>query len=340
LNPLWRRTWTYTDRLPAVKAFVTGGTGFIGGRIVSQLRERGDEVVALVRSRSKASDLEELGCEIVEGDLSDRTHLARHMKGCDSAFHVAAMYKVGIPTSMCPKMREANVTGTERTLDAAVEAGVERIVYVSTIGYFGNTKGKVVDETYRRAPTDFVSCYDETKYWAHEAARERIEAGAPIIIVQPGGVFGPGDTSDVATFMRQVIDGKLKFLTFPEAGFNLAHVDDIAAGIILAHDKGKLGDSYVLGGEITTLGKTIKRAAVIAGKKPPRFTMPAFMVKASIPLSPLVTKMMGLPPNLRELIRASNGVTYWASDAKARRELGYSPRGLDTGLKETVASFT
>jgi dihydroflavonol-4-reductase len=275
----------------------------------------------------------------VEGDLSDEAHLAEHMKGCDALFHVAAMYKVGVPRSQCPEMHEANIAGTERALDAAISAGVDRITYVSTIGYFGNTKGEVVDETYRRAPTDFVSCYDETKYWAHEAARRRIEEGAPIIIVQPGGVFGPGDTSEVAMFMRQVIEGKLKFLTFPEAGFNLAHVDDISDGIILAHDKGKLGESYVLGGEITTLGEAIGKAAVIAGRKPPRFTMPGFMVKASIPIAPIVTKMMGLPPNLRELIRASDGVTYWATDAKARKELGYTSRPLETGLKETIESF-
>jgi dihydroflavonol-4-reductase len=322
-----------------MKAFVTGGTGFIGGKVAEKLRERGDEVVALVRSPSKAGDLEALGCELVEGDLSDRARLAEAMKGCDAVFHIAAAYKVGIPTSERPAMREANVAGTERTLDAAVDAGVDRIVYVSTIGYFGNTKGKIVDETYRRAPADFVSCYDETKYWAHEAARERIEQGAPIVIVQPGGVYGLGDQSEVATFMRQVIEGKLKFMTFPGVGFNLGHVDDISDGIILAHDKGRLGESYILGGEITTLGAVIEKAAAITGRKPPRITMPGFMVKASIPIAPLVTKMMGLPPNLRELIRVSDGVTYWASDAKARKELGYAPRDLDTGLKETIAAF-
>jgi dihydroflavonol-4-reductase len=319
-----------------VKAFLTGGTGFIGGRVAAQLRDRGDEVVALARDRSRATDLAKMGCVIVEGDLGDRAHLVEHMKGCDAVFHIAAVYKVGIPRSECPEMHEANVAGTERALDAAIEAGVGRIVYVSTIGYFGNTEGKVVDETYRRAPGDFVSCYDETKYWAHEAARKRIDDGAPVIIVQPGGVFGPGDNSEMGTFLRQVVEGKLKFIPYPETGFNLAHVDDIAGGIILAHDKGRLGESYVIGGEITTIGDAIRKAAEVAGTKPPRITMPGFMIKASIPIAPLVTRMMGMPPNLRELIKAADGVTYWATDAKARDELGYSSQPIDKRLKETI----
>ena len=323
-----------------MKAFVTGGTGFIGGYVVRKLRARGDDVVALVRSPGKAKELEELGCELVRGDLSDQDALRDAMRGCDSVFHIAAAYKAGIPKSECPEMHDANVGGTERTLDAAVDAGVSRIVYVSTIGYFGNTKGRVVDETYVRTPGDWLSCYDETKYLAHEVAKDRIKKGAPVVIAQPGGVYGPGDTSDAAEIVMQMALGKLKFMTFPGVGFNFGFVEDIADGIILVHDKGDLGESYVLGGEITTLGDLVKKAALIAGRKPPRVTLPAFLVKASIPIAPLVTKMMGMPPNLRELIKSADGVTYWATDAKARRELGYSPRGLDEGLPETIAALT
>ena len=117
-----------------MKSFVTGGTGFIGGHVVRKLRARGDEVVALVRSTEKAGALRELGCELVAGDLSDQENLQRAMKGCDSIFHIAAVYKVGVPKSECPDMHEANVAGTERTLDAAIRDGVPRIVYVSTVG--------------------------------------------------------------------------------------------------------------------------------------------------------------------------------------------------------------
>src|SRR5919108_1689697 len=151
-----------------MRAFVTGGTGFIGGRVVRRLRERGDEVVALVRSPARASDLAELGCELVEGDLTSPEAIRRGVQGWAAVFHIAAVYKVGIPASQRESMRDANVRGTERVLDAAIEANVKRVVYVSTVGIFGNTQGKVVDETYERNGEGFLSCYEETKYRSHQ----------------------------------------------------------------------------------------------------------------------------------------------------------------------------
>lgn len=318
---------------------MTGGTGFIGGHVARKLRDRGDEVVALVRTPAKAGDLKTLDCELVEGDLSSREKLQKAMTGCDAVFHVAAVYKVGIPTRECDEMRAANIGGTERTLDAAVAAGVKKIVYVSTVGYFGNTRGRVVDETYvREDDGNYLSCYDETKLKAHAVAKDRIANGAPIVIAQPGGVYGPGDQSEIGSFVRNMSTGKLRFKSFPDVGFNMGYVEDIADGIILAHDKGRVGESYVFGGEISTLGELVDKVAEISGRKPIKITMPAWAVKASIPIAPLVTKMMGLPPNLKELIRTSDGVTYWATDAKARRELGYSPRSLEEGLREMLAA--
>ena len=131
-----------------MRAFVTGATGFIGGRVCHILRERGDVVVALVRDPARARDLEALGCELVSGDLDDADAVKRGMEGADLVLHIAAIYKVGIPKSEHPAMDRANVEGTERIIDAAVAAGVPRIVYVSTVGAFGNTHGKMVDETY------------------------------------------------------------------------------------------------------------------------------------------------------------------------------------------------
>jgi dihydroflavonol-4-reductase len=321
-----------------VRAFVTGATGFIGGRLAAKLRARGDDVVALVRNPAKAKALTDIGCTLVEGDLDDEAAIRRAVQGCDAAFHAAAVYRVGIAKSERPGVFEANVHGTERVLDAAIGAGVARIVYVSTVNAFGNTHGEVVDETYRRPGGDFVSCYDETKYLAHQIAEDRIRQGAPIIIVQPSGVYGPGDHSELGTIIDQARTGKLKFISFPELGMVMAHVDDIADGIILAHDKGRRGQTYVLGGDVVRLRDVVRTAARVAGRKPPRLVMPTPVIKAGIPMAPLVTRMMGLPPNLRELIRASDGVTYWATDAKARRELGYSSRDLQTGLTETFAA--
>lgn len=322
-----------------MKAFVTGGTGFIGGYLAAKLRERGDDVVALVRSPEKAGPLRTLGCELVHGDLQDVEALRAGIEGCDAVFHSAAVYQIGVRDRDCADMHEANVTGTERVLDAAIAQNVARIVYVSTVGYFGNTRRQIVDETYERPPGDFLSCYDETKYRAHRVALDRIAQGAPIVIAQPGGVYGPGDQSEIGNFVIRMATGKVPYMTFPDLGFNLGYVEDIADGIILVHDKGRIGESYVLGGEIATLGELVSKGAAIAGKKPPRFTIPPLLVKASVPFAPVVTKMMGLPPNLREMIRSSDGVTYWATDEKARRELGYQPRDLETGLKQTFAAL-
>jgi nucleoside-diphosphate-sugar epimerase len=322
-----------------MKAFVTGATGFIGGRLARKLRERGDEVVSLVRSPDKAQSLAAQGCELVEGDLStSRQDLAQAMAGCDAVFHVAAVYKVGIPKSERAAMFEANVGGTERVLDAAVDAGVRRIVYVSTVGVFGNTGGQVVDESYRHKGDGFLSTYEETKYKAHEVALDRIAKGAPIVIVQPGGVYGPDDHSEIGNIIDQTRTGKLRMRMFPSTGFNLVFVDDVADGILLAHEKGETGQSYVLGGELSTMGELIDKVAALSGREPPKREMPPALMKMAIPIGPLVGRMMGFPPNLGELIRTSDGVTYWATDEKARSRLGYAPRDLETGLKETLAA--
>jgi nucleoside-diphosphate-sugar epimerase len=320
-----------------VKAFVTGGTGFIGSRVVRRLRERGDEVVALVRASAKAAELRELGCELVEGDLSSPDAIRRGVQGCDAVFHIAAVYKVGIPDSERDAMRDANVGGTERVLDAAVEAGVPRIVYVSTVGVFGNTHGEVVDETYSRNGGEWLSCYEETKWQSHQVALDRIAKGAPVVIVQPGGVYGPGDHSELGNIIDQANTGKLKMMMFPETGFNLVHVDDVAEGILLAHERGEVGESYVLGGQIAKMRELVEKVSEIAGRKPPKRELPVGVMKALTPIGPVVGKLMGFPPNLRELIRTSDGVTYWATDEKARRELGYAPRDMDTGLRQTLA---
>jgi nucleoside-diphosphate-sugar epimerase len=321
-----------------VKAFVTGGTGFIGGRLVRKLRERGHDVVALVRSPEKALELERLGVDLVKGDLTDVEAIRRGVDGVDAAFHGAAIYKVGIPKSQHEDMFETNVRGTERVLDAAIQAGVPKIVYVSTVNVFGNTGGEIVDETYQRPKNGFLSYYDETKYESHQVALDRIGKGAPIVIVQPGGVYGPGDHSEVGNMIDQVRTGKLFALPFPETGLNLVHVDDVADGTILAFERGEPGEAYVLGGEISTMRGLADKVAEIAGRKPPKRDLPTGVLKAVAPAGPLVGKIMGFPPNFRELITVSDGVTYWAKDDKARERLGYAPRDLETGLRQTLAA--
>lgn len=319
-----------------MKVFVTGGTGFIGGEVVRQLRERGDEVVCLVRNPEKGQAVAGLGCQLVAGDLGDESAIRTGIEGCDAVVHAAAMYEVGIPASQREAMRDANVGGTERVLGAALAAGVPKVVYVSTVGAFGNTHGKIVDESYRHPGEEFTSCYEQTKWEAHQVARRLIGEGLPCVIVQPGGVYGPGDTSQVADLLDQFLSGRLPLLPFPDLGICLSHVEDIAAGILLALDKGRVGEEYVLSGPATTMKEALGVVAGITGRKPPTRALPTPLMKAMIPIGPLVGKVMGQPPNLRELISSADGVTFWASHEKATRELGYEPRGLEQGLRETL----
>ena len=320
-----------------MRVFVTGATGFIGAHVARMLRERADEVVALVRSPAKAEALEELGCELVQGSLTDEPAVRAGMEGCDAIVHVAGAYKVGVNEDECRDMHRTNVDGTESIFKIGQEAGVDRIVYVSTINYFGNTFGQVLKEGDERPSMEFVSCYDESKFRAHEIALEFIGRGAPIVITQPGSVYGPKDRSQVGRMISEAKRGRAKLQMFPDLGLNMVHVEDVASGILLALDKGKVGESYILGGHIGTMGELVRRVAELCGHKPPRLTLPASIIRASLPLAPVITRVMGLPPNLRELVNASDGVTYWATDDKARRELGYSPRDFDEGLRQTVA---
>lgn len=319
-----------------MRVFVTGGTGFIGGHVVRKLRERGDEVRALVRTPSKGAALQELGCELVPGSLSDADAIRTGMEGCDAVVHGAAIYEIGIPESEHRAMYEANVVGTETVLRASLEAKVPKVVYISTVAAFGNTKGEVVDETYEHQGTSYTSYYEQTKVEAHRVAKRLIaEAGLPGVLVQPGGVYGPDDHSAIGQQMNQFLDGKMPLIAFPETGFNMVHVEDVADGVLLALDKGAVGEAYILGGQITTMRELIDTLAQVADKKAPKRALPTGLMKAMAPIGPVVGKVMGQGPNLRELISSADNVTFWAKHDKAIADLGYSPRGLEQGLRDT-----
>lgn len=319
-----------------MRAFVTGAAGFIGLVVARKLRERGHEVVAAVRDPARANSLSALGVSLVRSDLSNRAELERQVQRSDAVFHIAGAYRVGIPENERAAMYDSNVGATERVLDAATSAGVPRIVYVSTVNVFGNTRGRIVDEAYHRDVGEgFVSWYDQTKYLAHEAAAARIAKGAPVVIAMPGGVYGRGDHSELGNQLKRAFEGRLLYVAMTDVGVNYAHVEDVAEGILLALERGAVGEAYVLGGQVGRLKDGIEVAARLGGHKPPRLTVPVRLLRAAAPLGPLLGRSLGVPPNIAEVISASDGVTYWASDAKARRELDYSPADLETGLRRT-----
>jgi nucleoside-diphosphate-sugar epimerase len=322
-----------------MRVFLTGGTGFIGGEVARLLRARGDDVRALVRSPSKATALSEAGCELVAGDLSDEAILAAAMKDRDAVVHIAAIYEIGVSKKRHPAMQETNIGGTKHVLTAAKDAGVPKIVYVSTVAAFGNTKGVVVDETYTHPGDSYTSEYERTKVEAHKIAREMTARdNLPLVIVQPGVVYGPGDHSDTGAMIDRFLAGKLPMIAYPELGMNAVHRDDVAAGILLALDKGKPGESYVLGGEVTTMRDFVGTLAKVSGKKAPTKAVPHAMIAMVAPIGRLVGPLMGFGPNLKEMISSAHNVTFWAKDDKARRELGYAPRDLEAGLNDLLAA--
>ena len=310
-----------------MRAFVTGGGGFIGRSVVSRLRGSGAEVRAIARSDASADRLRRQECEVVIGDVLDAPLLRESMAGIDVVYHLAGDYRVGIGEAERPAMEAANVTAAERVLDAAHAAGVARIVHVSTINAFGDTEYRVVDETFERPrPYRYMSFYDETKHRAHLAAHERIEAGAPILIAMPGGVYGPGDHSSLGGVLEQASRGKLAALTFGDLGMNMAHIDDIAAGIVL------VGEAVASASPMRSAERSRRSPSSSGALR----RSPGGAVRASRPRPGHCasrhrsSKRFGR--DLGELVSASAGVTYWATDAKARAELGYAPRDLESGL--------
>ncbi len=319
-----------------MRVFVTGGAGFIGRAVVHGLVSRGDSVVAAVRNPARAADLEGNDLRLVTSDLSAVDAMADSMRGTDAVVHLAGMYRVGIPESEHAAMWDANVGATERVLDAAAVAGVARTVVVSTVNVFGNTGGHVVDETYERdLGRGFLSYYDETKFRAFELTRRRVADGQPIVITMPGGVYGQGDHSEAGRLLQLAFQGKLRYRALDDVGMAFVHVEDVAAGIISCLDRGTLGEAYALTGEPLTVRDAIRVAAAAGGRKSPWLRVPTALLRAAAPFGSMVGRLIGTPPNIRELISASHGVTYWVSNTKARRELGFDPRSLGTGVRDS-----
>ena len=322
-----------------MRVFLTGGTGFIGGEVARLLRARGDQVRALVRTPAKATALTDLGCELVAGDLSDEAALGAACHGIDAVIHGAAVYEVGVPAERRAALVEANVRGTERVLGAALASGVHKAVYISTVAVFGDTRGRVADETWVRPEgSSYTSVYEETKVIAHQRAHEIAARGLPLVTVQPGVVYGPGDPSTFGDLLSRFLAGKLPVLPFPDLGVTPVHRDDVAAGVLLALDKGTPGESYVLAGTPVRVRDLLEQLAVVSGRRPPRFALPTGLVRALAPIGPLVGPALGFPPNLREVLTSSDGVTFWASGRKAADELGWVSRPLLDGLRELAAA--
>jgi len=304
-----------------MRYFVTGATGFIGTRLARRLREAGHEVHAIARDPTKAGDLTRIGVRVHKGDITEKETMRTPMTGADGVFHLAAWYRIG-EKDKSPAVR-SNIEGTRNVLDLMEELGIRKGVYTSTLAVFGDTKGQLVDESYRH-DGPWLSEYDRTKWVAHyEVAEPRMKKGLPLVIVQPGVTYGPGDPSQMGITLREYLGRKLRGVPKVSA-YCWGHVEDTAAAHILAMERGRAGESYIVAGEPNTLIDAIEMAERITGIPAPRMRPSPGFVRFLAALT------------RSELLRVSAGATYLGSNAKAKRELGLRHRPLEEGLRETL----
>lgn len=315
-----------------MKYFVTGATGFVGGRVVRRLVERGDEVLALARNPGNANDLAALGVQVVPGDVTDKESMRAPMAGVDGVFHIAGWYKIGARDSR--PGQAINVEGTRNVVELVRDTGVPKCVYTSTLAVNSDTHGALVDESYHFSGRHLTE-YDRTKAEAHAIAHRAMAQRVPIVVVMPGLIYGPGDTSTVRPMLRQFLAGRLPAIPSRTA-YSWAHVDDIATAHLLAMDQGRTGEDYIIAGPTHTLAEALGIAARWRGVKPPR-TLPPQLFGALSPVMGVVGRVVPVPSTYSaEGLRVVSGVTYTGTNAKARGEWGYEPRPLEIGLIETL----
>lgn len=308
-----------------MRYFVTGATGFVGSELVRQLVRAGHQVRALVRQPERSGALRELGVTSFAGDVTERDSMREAMRGVDGVFHVAAWYKIGARDRHLAQ--RTNVDGTRNVVDLARELGVPKTVYTSTLAVFGDTRGKLVDESYRH-DGPFLSEYDRTKWEAHYLVAEPVmREGGSLVIVQPGVVYGPGDAGPMRPLWLRYLRGRLPVVPGGTA-YCWGHVEDTARGHVLAMERGTVGESYIIAGPAHTLMDAFAIGARITGFRAPRAAPPA--------LFKIGARVLDLLGQDGEPLRVIAGTTYLGDDAKARREIGFEARPLETGLRETL----
>ncbi|MGH8595794.1 MAG: NAD-dependent epimerase/dehydratase family protein, partial [Gammaproteobacteria bacterium] len=248
-----------------MKYFVTGATGFVGGHLVRQLIDAGHEVRCLVRDPARAAELARRGATLHAGDITDKASLVEPMRGADGVFHLAAWYKVGVRD--VGQAAPANINGTRNVLELMQTLAIPKGVYTSTLAVNSDTRGQLADESYRFSG-EHLTEYDRTKAAAHRLAEEFIAQGLPLVIVMPGLIYGPGDNSTVRDMLLQFLKRLLPMVP-RETAFSWAHVDDVAHAHILAMEKGRVGEKYIVCGQTHTLAEGFKVAADLLGRRAP-----------------------------------------------------------------------
>jgi dihydroflavonol-4-reductase len=318
---------------------VTGASGFLGSAVAHALKARGLRVRALVRPTSPRTNLAGLDCEVLAGDLTDRESLAQALRGQRYLFHVAADYRLWAPDPSI--IVRANVEGTRNLMQAALAAGVQRIVHTSSVAALRVARAVgPVDETAPLAPHEAVGAYKRSKTAAERLVETMVvEQGLPAIIVNPTTPIGPRDVRPTPTGRILLDAARGRIPAFVDTGLNFAHVDDIAEGHLLAFQKGRIGERYILGGDNVHLHELLATIARSAGRRPPRVRLPRR------PLYPLalgaeaLARLTGREPLLTvDALRLARYHMFFTS-AKAERELGYRSRPYQEGVVDALAWF-
>jgi len=321
-----------------MKAFLTGATGFIGGHLLDALLAAGAEVRCLVRSSSPRRNLEGRQVEVVEGDLRRPESLAEALVGCDALFHCAADYRLYSPRPR--ELYESNVEGTRNILRAAVAAGVERVVYTSSVGALGlRGDGSPADEKTPAALADMVGHYKRSKYLAERVAERFAENGLPVVIVNPSTPVGEGDLKPTATG-RMVLDFlNRRTPAYVDTGLNLVDVRDVAVGHLLAAERGLVGRKYILGNRNLSLREIFSMLSAISGLPAPRVKLPHWLPLSVAAIDTAWARLVGGEPRVAlEAVRLSRYEMYFDS-GRAVRELGLPQTPVEQALERAVHWF-
>lgn len=316
---------------------LTGATGFIGGRLAERLHARGDRLRCVVRSEERGRLLrEQLDAEIIVCPLTDAATLAKAMEGCELAYHLAAIYDIGVVDPV--GLEQTNVAGTRAFLVAARQSGLPRAVYVSSTVALGPAAASDPPRS-REYEGPYPSVYHRTKAHAHRLAREAQERGEAVVIACPSFVYGPGDNGPGGRFLQDLIQKRVPALLMNPAWFSFVHVDDVAAGLEAIGERGRSGQSYVLSGENLSMNGFAALVAEQAGVRLPRLRFPPILAAATGGALDLITRLTGWRfPITREGVATTARSEWLHTHSATTAELGWHPRSLRAGLPDTIQS--
>jgi len=322
-----------------MKALVTGATGFVGSAVMRRLLRRGWQVRVLARATSDRRNLEGFEVELCEGDLTDAAALSQAVAGVNAVFHVAADYRLWVPDPAA--MYATNVEGTRKLMQAALAAGVSRIVYTSSVATLGlDPSGEPADEETPVTLDDMIGHYKRSKFLAEQVVREMVEKeGLPAVIVNPSTPLGPNDIRPTPTGQLIVDAATGRMPAYVDTGLNFVHVEDVAEGHLLAFEKGRLGTRYILGGENLSLRALLERLSAITGRPAPRIKLAHWAILPVAYGMEGWARLAGTTPRVTvDGVKLARKHMYFSS-ARAHAELGYAPRPVEQALEDAVAWF-